>query len=119
VATDGTLEERARTYLDVNCAHCHRPDGTAGATSQLFLQYFTADRFHLGECKRPGSAGNDVGGTFDIVPGDHATSILWFRLHTTESGKMMPVIGRGLRHDQGVDLVAAWIDSLPPRDCGP
>jgi uncharacterized repeat protein (TIGR03806 family) len=118
VPTDGTLEERARTLLDVNCAHCHRAEGTAGETSQLFLDFFTTDRFHLGECKRPGSAGNDVGGTFDILPGSHAGSILWFRLQTTESGKMMPALGRALRHDEGADLVAAWIDSLPPRDCG-
>ena len=113
----GTLEERARTYLDVNCAHCHRAEGTAGETSQLFLNYANTNRFNLGECKRPGSAGNDVGGEFDIVPGDHSTSILWFRLQTTESGKMMPVLGRSLAHDQGAALIGEWIDSLPPRDC--
>ncbi len=115
----GTLEERARTYLDVNCAHCHRPDGTAGQTSQLFLNLQNDNRFNLGECKRPGSAGNDVGGAFDIVPGDHATSILWYRLQTTESGKMMPVLGRSLRHDEGAALILEWIDSLPPRTCMP
>jgi uncharacterized repeat protein (TIGR03806 family) len=115
----GTLEERARTYLDVNCAHCHRPEGTAGQTSQLFLNLQNASRFNLGECKRPGSAGNDVGGAFDLVPGDHSSSILWFRLQTTESGKMMPAIGRSLRHDEGAALISAWIDSLPPRTCAP
>jgi uncharacterized repeat protein (TIGR03806 family) len=114
---DGTLEERARTWLDINCAHCHRPDGTAGDTSQLYLQFSTTDRFHLGECKRPGSAGNDVGGTFDILPGNRSESILWFRLQTTESGKMMPAIGRGLRFDEGAALIGDWIDALPPRTC--
>lgn len=54
---------------------------------------------------------------FDLVPGDHTASILWFRMQTTESGKMMPAIGRALRHAEGADLIAAWIDSLPPRDC--
>jgi uncharacterized repeat protein (TIGR03806 family) len=117
VSADGTLEERARTFLDINCAHCHRPESTAGITSRLFLDIATTDRFHLGECKRPGSAGNDVGGTFDILPGDHTGSILWFRFQTTESGKMMPAIGRALRFNAGADLLAEWIDSLPPRDC--
>ncbi|MEW5738973.1 MAG: SO2930 family diheme c-type cytochrome [Myxococcota bacterium] len=116
-AAHGSLEERARTYLDINCAHCHRPEGTAGETSQLFLDYGNVDRFRLGECKRPGSAGSDVGGEFDIVPGDHTQSILWFRLQTTESGKMMPLIGRALSHQEGAHLVAEWIDSLPPKDC--
>lgn len=118
VPADGTLEERARTFLDVNCAHCHRREATAGDTSQLFLDLANADRFNLGECKRPGSAGNEVGGTFDIVPGDHTRSILWFRFQTTQSGKMMPAIGRTLRFDEGADLLAAWIDALPARDCG-
>lgn len=113
----GTLEERARTYLDINCAHCHRPNGTAGDTSQLWLNWQNQDRFHLGECKRPGSAGNDVGGQFDLVPGSHDASILWFRMQTTESGKMMPAIGRSLRHDQGAELIQAWIDAMPPRSC--
>ena len=114
---DGTVEERARTYLDINCAHCHREQGTAGETSQLYLDIFNTDPFHYGLCKRPGSAGNDVGGEFDIVPGDHSVSILWFRLQTTESGKMMPAIGRALRHDAAADLVARWIDGMTPKDC--
>jgi uncharacterized repeat protein (TIGR03806 family) len=114
---DGTVEERARTYLDINCAHCHREQGTAGETSRLYLDIFNQDPFHSGVCKRPGSAGNDVGGEFDIVPGNHLASILWFRLQTTESGKMMPAIGRSLRHDAGADLVARWIDGMTPNDC--
>ncbi|PTL81457.1 SO2930 family diheme c-type cytochrome [Vitiosangium sp. GDMCC 1.1324] len=112
-----SLETRARTYLDINCAHCHNPKGTAGDTSRLFLDIDNADPFHLGVCKRPGSAGNDVGGEFDIVPGDHTTSILWYRMNTVESGKMMPQIGRSLRHVEGSKLIADWIDSMPKQSC--
>jgi hypothetical protein len=36
--TTGTLAERARIYLGINCAHCHRPDGPA-STSGLNLLY--------------------------------------------------------------------------------
>ncbi|RKH56053.1 SO2930 family diheme c-type cytochrome [Corallococcus llansteffanensis] len=111
------LSTRARTYLDINCAHCHNPKGTAGITSRLFLNIDNADLFTLGECKRPGSAGSGVGGTFDIVPGNHAESILWYRMHTEESGKMMPQIGRVVHHAEGSKLIADWIDSLPPKTC--
>ncbi|AKF84216.1 hypothetical protein MFUL124B02_41065 [Myxococcus fulvus 124B02] len=116
-ATEATVAERARTYLDINCAHCHNPKAQPGITSQLFLDIKTTDELHLGYCKRPGSAGSGVGGEFDIVPGDHSTSILWYRMNTEESGKMMPEIGRALRHDVGSQLIADWIDSLPPRSC--
>lgn len=112
-----TLDERARAYLDINCAHCHRPEATAGVTSQLFLNRGNTNAFNLGECKRPGSAGPGVGGDFDIVPGSHGTSILWFRMQTVESGKMMPAIGRATQHVEGAKLLADWIDAMPARDC--
>jgi hypothetical protein len=113
----GTLEERARTYLDINCAHCHNKNGTAGNTSRLFLSHDIVDPFSYGVCKHPGSAGGDVGGEFDILPGDHNQSILWFRIHTVESGKMMPQIGRTLTHVEGTQLVADWIDAMPAQTC--
>lgn len=114
---EASLDRRARTYLDINCAHCHNPKGEGGDTSRLFLQHTNTDEFTLGLCKRPGSAGNDVGGKFDIVPGSHSTSILWYRVHTEESGKMMPQLGRALRHEQGAQLIADWIDAMPARSC--
>ncbi|WP_164012476.1 SO2930 family diheme c-type cytochrome [Pyxidicoccus trucidator] len=116
---EAELGLRARTYLDINCAHCHRENATAGDTSRMFLDLDSTATLNLnmGVCKRPGSAGSGVGGEFDIVPGDHSVSILWYRLHTEESGKMMPQIGRALRHDQGSSLIADWIDSMPARSC--
>src|SRR5690606_21602798 len=104
------LNHAARDYLDVNCAHCHRPEGAQGVTSQLFLNVENTSAFNLGVCKRPGSAGAGGGGlTFDIVPGDPDASILAFRLQTEDPGAMMPLLGRSLAHDQGVDLIRAWI----------
>ena len=34
--TTGTIEQRALTYLDINCAHCHNPKGLAGPTQLVF-----------------------------------------------------------------------------------
>ena len=113
----GTLDERARTYLDVNCAHCHRPESTIGITTQLWLDIWNTTAFNYGVCKRPGSAGPDVGGTYDVVPGDHTTSVLWYRVQTTNSGKMMPVIGRAIEHVEGANLLASWIDGMTARVC--
>lgn len=107
------LEAAARDYLDVNCAHCHNPDGTEGVSSQLFLNWDNEDEFRLGVCKKPGSAGRGAAGLeFDIVPGQPEQSILWYRTQTEEVGEMMPDIGRSLRDDRGVDIIAAWIEQL-------
>ena len=107
------IERAARDWLDVNCAHCHNPRGVNGVSSQLFLEHDQSDPFHLGVCKRPDSAGG--GGderTWDIVPGDHEASILWYRTDTTEVGRMMPDIGRALSPREASDLLAAWIDGM-------
>jgi uncharacterized repeat protein (TIGR03806 family) len=114
----GELDTAARDYLDINCAHCHNPRGVNGMTTQLFLDHANADPFHLGVCKRPGSAGTGTGGfTFDIVPGGPDTSILYFRTHTTLVGAMMPLLGRSVTHTRGAELLHAWIAAMPANDC--
>jgi uncharacterized repeat protein (TIGR03806 family) len=114
----GELDTAARSYLDINCAHCHNPQGIQGMTSQLFLNHDNADAFHLGECKLPGSAGTGNGGfVYDIVPGDPDTSILYFRTDTMQVGAMMPLIGRSLTHSRGTELIHAWIAAMPAHDC--
>ncbi len=112
------LDTATRDYLDINCAHCHAPDGVQGITSQLFLNHTNTDQFRLGVCKRPGSAGAGTGGfEFDIVPGSPDTSILYFRVETELVGAMMPLIGRSLVHQRGAELIHAWIAAMPADDC--
>ncbi len=112
------LDEAARDYLDINCAHCHNPNGVNGISSQLFLNHDNEDTFHLGVCKQPGSAGKGNGGlTYDIVPGAPDESILLYRMVTDEVGSMMPLIGRSIEHLEGTDLVRAWIADMDPIPC--
>lgn len=117
---EGKLDIAARDYLDINCAHCHNPHAVNGMTSQLFLTHDEPDPFHLGVCKRPGSAGPGTGGfKFDIVPGDPDTSVLYYRTHTTTAGEMMPLLGRSLLHTRGAELLHAWIAAMPANNCMP
>ena len=115
--TTGTLEERARTYLDINCAHCHRSEGPANH-SGLFLNKLEEDPYRLGFCKTPVAAGNGSGGLeFDIVPADAEKSILHYRMNSTDPGVMMPELGRSINHDEGIQVIRDWINSLEPGDC--
>jgi uncharacterized repeat protein (TIGR03806 family) len=109
----GTLEERARAYLDVNCGSCHNPGGLA-RTSGLFLTIDVTDPLQLGICKIPVAAGQGSGGfDYDIEPGHPERSILIFRMESIEPGIAMPEIGRQMMHAEALDVIGDWIASLP------
>ena len=112
----GTVEERARAYLEVNCAHCHDEHRTARTTG-LFLPIAESDAAKWGRCKPPVAAGPGTGGfSYDIVPGKPDQSVLFFRIQSTTPGLMMPALGRSVVHKEGVELVRAWISGLS-GDC--
>jgi uncharacterized repeat protein (TIGR03806 family) len=103
-----SLPSRARSYLDANCANCHRPGGT--------VAYFDA-RFDT-----PHARQNLVGGTVlidqridgarVIAPNDIWRSILYMRANTTEAFKMPP-LARNTIDEHGMTLLRQWIESLP------
>jgi uncharacterized repeat protein (TIGR03806 family) len=112
-AESADLDARARAWLDVNCAHCHRREGPA-SNSGLFLTWGEKDRTALGVHKRPVAAGRGSGDRdFDIKPGDPEGSILIYRVQSTEPGIMMPELGRSLADPDAVDLLRQWIASMP------
>lgn len=105
------VDDRARAYLDINCSHCHNPNGPAD-TSGLNLEPDALDAA-LGVCKPPIAAGGGTGGRrFDIVPGAPDDSITIYRMETTDPAAMMPELGRALAHEEGVALVANWIAAM-------
>lgn len=112
---DNTAEQlnaRARAWLEVNCAHCHRPDGPA-KTSGLHLLADTKNPYELGIGKAPVAAGRGSGGlNYDIVPGKPKQSILYYRISSTDPGIMMPELGKQLVHEEGVALIRDWITQL-------
>lgn len=107
------LAVRARAYLDVNCGHCHRAEGPAHTTG-MFLNYEETDPLRLGWCKTPVAAGKGSGGRqYGIVPGEPGASILLYRMESNDPGVMMPEIGRGIAHAEGIALIRDWIEALP------
>lgn len=108
----GTLAQRARAYLDVNCGHCHRPGGQA-ATSGLFLNITETDSVELGVNKPPVAAGRaSADNLYSIHPGHPEKSILIYRLKSLDPGIMMPEMGRKMVDEEGVKLLEEWIKSL-------
>ena len=113
--TTGTVAERARAYLEANCAHCHNglPGGPAGGTassSGLWLLYSETDPEHIGICKSPVAAGPATGGyDFDIDPGYPDASIVVYRMASTTTQVEMPQLERSVVDVQGLGLVTEWI----------
>ncbi|MEZ0242154.1 MAG: SO2930 family diheme c-type cytochrome [Sphingomonas sp.] len=104
------LNDRARAYLEINCAHCHNPQGAA-SNSGLYLD---ARQPNFGILKRPVAAGRGAGDReFDIVPGHADASILIFRMESIDPGIAMPELGRATVHKEGVGMLRLWIDGMP------
>jgi uncharacterized repeat protein (TIGR03806 family) len=111
--TTGSLDQRARAFLDINCGHCHNPTGQA-RTSGLYLDAFETDVAKMGLCKPPVATGRGSGGlSFDIVPGKPDASIIIYRVSSTEPSIKMPELGRNLVYDEGLQLLRDWIAAMP------
>ncbi|MCA9014313.1 MAG: right-handed parallel beta-helix repeat-containing protein [Planctomycetaceae bacterium] len=109
----GTLDQRVRAYLSVNCAHCHSPGGNARTTG-LDLRLTQSDPARIGVWKNPVAAGRGSGGrSYDIVPGEPDKSILMHRLQSNDLAARMPNIGNRIVHQEAVDLIRQRIREMP------
>lgn len=108
----GTLDHRARAYLEVNCAHCHSPIGPA-RNSGLHLNIEETKPYHLGTYKTPVAAGKGTGGRlYGIVPGKPDESIMEYRMRTIKPGEIMPEFGKSMVHREGLALIRDWITQM-------
>ena len=107
-----SIEKRAKAYLDINCAHCHNPKGSA-KNSGLDLSFNQKDLRKQGVFKPPVAAGKGSGNLkYSIVPGHPEESILIHRMKSEAPGVMMPEIGRSVVHKEGVNLIREYIENL-------
>jgi uncharacterized repeat protein (TIGR03806 family) len=103
------LNLRARSYLDINCGHCHSSEGSASSSGL----YLSIDDEDFGIYKKPVAAGRGSGGlSYSIVPGHPDESILLYRMLSNEPDVMMPESGRTLMHDEAIELVSEWITEM-------
>ncbi|MBA3985053.1 MAG: hypothetical protein H0X63_00375 [Flavobacteriales bacterium] len=114
--TSQPLELRVRSYFDVNCAHCHMDLGHCDYRPIRLAFNESSDPTNLGVCVEPEDDItpflNGENPTHIVFPGDIQKSVTYFRLNTQEENVKMPLIGRSLIHEEGVDLLINWINSL-------
>jgi uncharacterized repeat protein (TIGR03806 family) len=105
-----TLQDRARSYLDANCAQCHRPGGTV---AYFDARYDTPlERQEL--IDGPILIDQGIDKPRVISPHDIWRSIVFMRVNTVDDIKMPP-IARETIDQKGVQLLRDWITSLPGR----
>ena len=113
--TSQNLELRVRSYLDINCAHCHRSNSHCDYRPMRFAFDESADLVNMGVCVNTQDMAGFPSALGRIVtPGNINRSMLYHRLSSTDPAVMMPLVGRTLVHEEGLALIEAWINSLGP-----
>ena len=105
-----SLDARARAYLHVNCAGCHRFGGGSVPHVHLNAEIASDDLEVLD--MRPARGDFAIPDARVVKPGVPHRSTLWYRMATTGPGRM-PHIGAELVDEAGLALVREWIASLP------
>jgi uncharacterized repeat protein (TIGR03806 family) len=105
------LATRVRSYLDANCAHCHRP---GGAQAQFDARFSTP--LERSDVIR-GALRNELGlsGSKVIMPRDLTKSMLHRRLGSNISTQKMPPLAHDIVDAEALELFEQWISSMDDR----
>ncbi|MES2863328.1 MAG: hypothetical protein V4666_04360 [Bacteroidota bacterium] len=113
-----SLEKRARSYVDINCAHCHQNGKHCDYRPMRFAFTETGSAnglANMGVCVDTEDMQNFAPALSKIVtPGNINRSMMYYRLNTTNENFRMPLHGRTIIHQEGLDLIGQWINSLQP-----
>ncbi len=106
----GSLEDRVKSYLHVNCSTCHVNEGGGNAPMELDFATPVAgmklidtvplhDRFDIADPKV-------------VAPGFPDRSVLYQRISRRGTGQMPPLVSTQV-DTKAVKLIADWIRGLP------
>ncbi|MFM7183089.1 MAG: PQQ-dependent sugar dehydrogenase [Verrucomicrobiales bacterium] len=109
-----SLETRARSYLDVNCAYCHNQNGTVPAAWDASA---ALKLFQTGLVNAPAGGGTQHPDDRLLVPGQEERSIIVHRAAARSGYTRMPPLGSNVTDQAGVQLLIDWIENeLPGRE---
>lgn len=104
-----TLDDRARSYLHANCAHCHVEAG--GGNAQVDFEFSVArDKRNLIDV-RPLHHTFGISDARLIAPGEPERSVLLHRLITRGSGQMPP-LASSVVDEPAVAMLRRWIQEM-------
>ena len=103
-----SAEERARAYLDANCASCHRPGGAA-ADFDARWQTPLGRQNLIGA---PARINLGLDRARQVAPNDPWRSMVLVRVETPEATRMPP-LGHERIDRRGAEIIREWIATLP------
>jgi uncharacterized repeat protein (TIGR03806 family) len=106
--TTRSLQDRARSYLDANCAQCHRPGGTVANFDARYDTPVARQALIDG----PVLIDQGIDRPRVISPHDVWRSIAYMRIDTIGDIRMPP-LARETIDQEGVQLLGEWINSMP------
>jgi uncharacterized repeat protein (TIGR03806 family) len=110
-----TLQDQVKSYLDANCANCHRPSGVNATWDARYDTLMANQNIINGPVKN--SFG--VSGAAVVVPQSTAQSMMHYRMNALGSSPpnttQMPPLDRMLIDSTALSVVDAWIINLPPN----
>jgi mono/diheme cytochrome c family protein len=106
-----STEDRARSWLDANCAQCHRPGGTVANFDARYDTPLADQNIVDG----PVLINQAIDRPRVVSPHDPWRSMIIRRTDTNDDTRMPPIARHTIDHE-GVAALRAWIASLPGRD---
>jgi len=104
------LEDRVRSYLDVNCAECHRPGGFGNYDARYDTPL--ADQ-HI--VNAPAAVTLGIADARIVMPGDTGRSVIYQRITSTVPTVKMPLLSHNQIDTRATQLISDWISSLPVK----
>lgn len=111
--TSKSLDLRVRSYIDANCAHCHSTNSHCDYRPMRFAFSETVNPTNLGICVAP-QENIDNSLTYIVTKGNSQRSVMHYRMSSVNEATRMPLLGRTIVHEEAVQLIQEWINSLDP-----
>ncbi len=105
-----TEEFRVRSYLDANCAFCHRPNGVPGAFDARSLTALYDQQLIRADAVSHASVPGHI-----IEPGDLESSIL-FQRDNSLAANAMPPIAKNIIDESYIGVLTNWITTIPEQN---